>query len=622
MSRRPWLSFGVFVPMLAALLLVIAVSCGGGATSTAAPQPESVAPAAEPAAEPEAAVEATDTEKVGAAEVRVSPTATPVPVPEAEVAAEPEVVTTGAEPYGTLNTAFPVMPAYVVHPRVYGSGGGHLRVAHENLFRRDSENIYRGLMVKEWSVASDNRTWTFELHKGIQFHDGWGELTPEDVIWSVRELGADDGGCGCAQTQDIFDNPDGYWIALDNYTLELDTVTPAPDILSYINYPSGNSGYIISKKQWDTLRETLTEDEASSQLVGTGPFKRDEIRLGEVWSFKAVQDHWRKTPEFAELRLLDIPEESTALANFLTGKIDTWTAAPDSLPKVAALETTKFMSLKGAQELVYYIWQNGYSFTGTDKQWSGYDPDLAWIASDIEIGSEGWERARKVREAIGLAIDREKIVDELLKGEGEPGTIYGWATYQSLWQEGWEWPYDPERSKQLLKEAGYEDGFDVTISNAGSTGLSIAEAACESTADMLQDVGINAIYKNVPNSVLYPAFKDRTQFGITCQAFSSGWNPLKLYRLSYSPDLLWGVGWDHPEFTKLMDEANQIMDYDKYWEKMQGLGQWMRDNALGIGIYSANQVFPLGPKLDSWVDHLSFGAATAPNAFEYAIHRK
>ena len=271
MSGRPWLSFGFIVPMLAALLLVIAVSCGGAATPTTAPQPESVAPEAEPAAEPEAVVETTATEKVGAAEVQVSPTATPVPAPEAAPDDEADdAMDVGAEPYGTLNVSFPVMPAYVVHPRIYGSGGGHLRVAHENLFRRDHENIYRGLMVKDWSVASDNRTWTFELHKGIQFHDGWGELTPEDVIWSVRELGADDGGCGCAQIQDIFDNPDGYWIALDNYTLELDTVTPAPDILSYLNYPSGNAGYIISKKQWDTLRETLTEDEASSQLVGTG----------------------------------------------------------------------------------------------------------------------------------------------------------------------------------------------------------------------------------------------------------------------------------------------------------------------------------------------------------------
>ena len=404
MSGRPWLSFGFFVPMLAALLLVIAVSCGGGATSTAAPQPESVAPAAEPAAEPEAMEETKDTGE--AAEAQVAPTATPVPVPEAEAAAEPEVVTTGAEPFGTLRTSFESMPFYGPHTRHRPTGGQPSTMpAHEGLFQLDKDSIFRGLIVDEWSVAPDDRTWTFKLHKGIQFQGGWGELTPEDVIFSIRELGADDGTCGCAQIQKIFDNPEGYFIALDNYTLEVDTGTPAPDLVSWLDWPASNSAWIFSKKHWDASSETLGVNEAIAQLVGTGPWEMEEIRLGEVWEFKAVPDHWRKTPEFAELRMLTIPEEATALANFLTGKLDIWSAAPDSLPKVAELETTKFMSQRGVGEMNLIIWQNGYTFNGTDRQWPGYDPDSPWIASDPDLESEGWERARKVREAIGLAID-------------------------------------------------------------------------------------------------------------------------------------------------------------------------------------------------------------------------
>ena len=70
---------------------------------------------------------------------------------------------------------------------------------------------------------------------------------------------------------------------------------------------------------------------------------------------------------------------------------------------------------------------------------------------------------------------------------------------------------------QLLKEAGYEDGFDIDISTAATRGTSVSKAACEAMAVMLQDVGINAIVKNVPTSILYPGYKERTQSGITCQ---------------------------------------------------------------------------------------------------------
>ena len=369
--------------------------------------------------------------------------------------------------------------------------------------------------------------------------------------------------------------------------------------------------------------ETLDEDEAATQLVGTGPWEVDEINLGEVWKFKAVPDHWRKTPEFAELHLLTIPEESTALANFLTGKIDTWSAAPDSLPRVAELETTKFMSLKGAGEMNLIIWQNGYTYNGTDKQWPGYNPDLPWIGSDPDLDSEGWERARKVREAIGLSIDRQKIVDELLGGEGEPGATYGWQPFRSQWPDGWEWPYDPERAKQLLTEAGYEDGFDIDISTAATRSGSISQSACEAMADMLQDVGINAIIKNVPVTELYDAYKARTQQGITCQHINTfGGEPVDLHRLSYSPELLWGVGWDHPWFTERMRKASETFDFEERWAIQVEMGQWMRDNGMGIGVYSQNQVFPLGPQLDGWGDHLSMGYAQVLTAFEYAPHRQ
>ena len=71
--------------------------------------------------------------------------------------------------------------------------------------------------------------------------------------------------------------------------------------------------------------------------------------------------------------------------------------------------------------------------------------------------------------------------------------------------------------------------------------------------------------------------------------------------------MLWGVGWDHPWFTEPIYKASATFGYDERWAIQLDMGQWKRDNAMGIGIWGVNTVFPLGPKLDSWEEHLSKG---------------
>ena len=597
MSRRPWLSFGFFVPMLAALLLVIAVSCGGGATSTAAPQPESVAPAAEPTA----------------------PTATPVPV--AVAADEPEVVTTGAEPYGTLNSSFVRLGVFSTHPR--WTAGGNQSLArlptHESLFRMDIDSQFQGLMVEDWSIAPDNRTWTFKLHKGINFSGGWGEVTPEDIIYSLREFGAEGNSCGCDQTQAMFNNPDGYFVGLDNYTLELDTVVPTWDLLSWMNQPNCCSAHVMSKKQWFKLLETETQDEAIQHLVGTGPFELTEARTGEFWTFKAVPDHWRKVPEFAELKFLDIPEEATSLANFLTGKIDIWRASPDSLAVVGGEADTKFMSQGGAGELSLNIWGNFYEYVGTDEE--RYFPDKPWVSSNPDLDSPEWENARKVRQAIGLAIDRDKLVEGILGGEGEPGSMVGWQAFKSQWPAGFAWEYDVERAKQLLKEAGYEDGFDIQLT-AADTGSPTVVIACDAIGDMLADINLNVTMRRIGLGALYDEYKARSVDGLTCHSLPSFMEPIALHKIIYDPTVLWGMGFDHPWYTERLTTAFTTFDRDERWELQLEMAAFIRENAFDIGVYGSNNVYPLGPKLDSWEEHLSMGDPRQISNLEFAIHRR
>ena len=423
MSRRPWLNFGFFLPLLVALALVVGVACGGAADPTATAEPTAM-----------------------------EETAVPTPEPEAAETPEPTAMEEG--PTGTLNIARPRLGPYSGHTRYWsGSGGGIGTVAelHEGLFRLNRETQYEKIMAEDWSLEGD-LVWTFKLKEGIPFHldsegQDWGTVTAEDVVYAITEMVADDSACSCTHAQSIFVNPEGSFEALDEYTIELNTGTPNWEVLDWLMTPG--SGHVFSRAQWESLVESGTdEDEAVGQLVGTGPFTLAETELG-LWTLNAVEGHYRKTPEFAELRFREIPEEATALASFQTGGIDTWSAALDSLPTLAQDADTKFMSVPAAAELFLIIFQNGYTYVNdpdiapgdnpytrddpdtadvenVESDWQGYNANLPWVASDPEVDSAGWERARKVREAISIAIDREKLVEELLYGEGHPSSVYGW----------------------------------------------------------------------------------------------------------------------------------------------------------------------------------------------------
>ena len=86
--------------------------------------------------------------------------------------------------------------------------------------------------------------------------------------------------------------------------------------------------------------------------------------------------------------------------------------------------------------------------------------------------------------------------------------------------------------------------------------------------------------------------------------------------------MLWGVGWDHPWFTAKMKEAYETPDYDARWALQFEMGDWLRDNALAMAVYSLDQIFPLGPQVDPWQEHLSMGEAQSISGLEYAPHRQ
>ena len=627
MFRRPWLSLGFFVPMLVALLLVVAVSCGDSATSTTAPQ-ATAAPAA--TAVPAAAT------NVPAAAATAAPIPTPLPMATSVpvVAAAPAAL----KPFGTLDFADKEIGVYQGWPGETGFPQWSVMVAtaFEGLFSQDVNGDFYGRLAVDWSVSPDLRVWTIKLRKGVQFHAGWGEVTAEDFIWSANELAVEGskGGHGVPMRR-IYQDPTGYLISLDDYTIELDTGKPYWDVLVTASTPGTDGVFVVSKKQALELEASVGDRidvNAQGLLVGTGPWEKVETRTGEFWKFKAVEDHYDKTPFFAELVIHEIPEESTRIANFQVGKVDLFAVAPDSTGPLAEIEGTKFMSQEKVGQSILNIHGQYYWHAGTDKEKPGYNPDLPYVSSNPDTSSPEWAQAVKVRKAMGLAIDRDLIVEELLGGEGGPISMHGWMGHDAQAEPNWVWEYDLETAKRLLKEAGYEDGFEVTLTPAIRGGPAEVEA-CEAIGDMWADIGITARIQQVPYIAVREAAYGRTESGITCHSTAPFMEPLILQQYMWFPDVGWTDGLSHQFLTSatgapdepnpgIFERAFNEADTEKRWDLQRELGNWLWDNALDIGLYYFNNTYALGPEVDSWAEHLNRGDPRRISALEWAPHRQ
>jgi peptide/nickel transport system substrate-binding protein len=586
-------------------LFAIAVSCGGAAEPTA--ESGALAPTAAATVPP-------------ATTAPASPAATPVAQAQPTNTPAASGMMAG-EPEGTLNVGYKELGLFGTSPKLtpgqvmlfVGSTVG------EQLLYRDADGNYLPKLVKEWSVSDDNLVWTMKLQEGVQFHHGYGEMTADDVIWTMQDYGAEGSiSPRASHLRRLWNNPEGWVQAVDDYTIELHTGETHFDMLLWMSVPY--AGNIVSKKQVDELGE----EAASSQGAGTGPWEIVEVRPQEFWKMRAVEEHWRKTPNFAELILHEITEESTRLANFQTGNLDVFNVVGlDSLPTVQAMPDVKFMRVEDGATEHLGIFGAFYVGIDTEDQRPGYDPSLPWVSGNPDPTSEEWANATKVRQAMAISIDRQLIVDELLHGEGKPLALWGWESQlDRLPPEYRQWEYDPEKAASLLEEAGYPGGgFEITLTPS-IRGVPAEVEACEAVATMWEAIGIEVKVQKIPYASLAPKIRTRDYQGANCHGTGGRSDPLSLLLALTTLHASFSVGFEHPYMEERIAKALHIVDTDERYEIMVDVAKFTYDNVVEMGLYSVNQIWPLGPRIDPWQEHFEYGDKRVLSGLEFAPHRQ
>ena len=273
-------------------------------------------------------------------------------------------------------------------------------------------------------------------------------MTAEDVKFTVEQNLKPDSQGGSApffRTHlDRIETPDKHTVVMHFKNRVWEVPSNFTQFVGYQN--------ITSKK----YIESVGEDKAALHPIGTGPFRHVEGKQGDYHRFEAIANHWRKTPAFKELVIRRIPDPATRLAGLRSGEIDIGNVFGDYLDQAKKAGLRIHEAPNAACHWVVLQGQ-----TTPDRE--DYCPACPWAGDPGDPKS--LENARKVRLALNLAVNKKTIISALWKGLGSDAPfMYWYLPFHKGFKTDWKVPpYDPERAKKLLAEAGHAGGFEVRM---------------------------------------------------------------------------------------------------------------------------------------------------------------
>jgi peptide/nickel transport system substrate-binding protein len=497
-------------------------------------------------------------------------------------------------PSGTLTVAVATFGNERWLPHLYvGAEDVVLKPMYENLLTRDPKTGDLAPMLAErWKVADNGRTWTFYLRKGVQFHDGRGELTAEDVRFTFATLAKDGSANSLAPEFRLIKS-----MEVENpYTLTVRFEKPFVAFGNKVNQGLFASVAFIQSKRH---MESAKDDGAERHPIATGPWKFVEHVRGDRIVYEAVENHWRATPHFKRLVFLKVPEPSTRMAMLRAGSVDVIEIGgeyADELKKVGVRTL-----LMPNVSWVYIILGGQWPTKAT------YDPKVPWAQADAE-------RARKVRVALNLAVDKQAIMQRVLGGLGT--ALGSWLMYPA---DPWAsdalkkpYPYDPAKAKALLAEAGYPNGFDVTMNLTAWPGRGFLPDVGEAVATYWEKIGIRVKRRPVDRAVFASDFRARAYSGVALAYASPLVAPEPwevLYRAGYTKAALC-LFVEHPKLDEYIDRLAVQPSYQERVRIMRDeMGPWLTEYVPGVAIGSAHAIVGLGPKVGDWpviAGHMGF----------------
>lgn len=442
---------------------------------------------------------------------------------------------------------------------------------------------YIPALATKWESTPDYKEWTFHLRKGVQFHGGYGEFTSQDVVHAHSLLIRKDSTATLRP----------FWATVEEVRpVDKHTVTfrfknsAMPSSMMFAASRSGDLR-MTSKAQWD--KEGI--EGLDKQPAGTGPFQYAGRKSGLNILYKRSDKHWSgNLPEYEELEFRIAREEATRLALLLSGDVHI-ADLPRELHKDALAK-----GLKRFQSSLPVDWV------------SIYMGGQFYITGDKDFKAEVPWTKKKVREALNIAINRKELLNTVFAGRASMAYVSLFAPNSEGWNPKWEsrfnelYAYNPEKAKQLIKEAGYQPGqIKFTFMAFTEPGESEGPAIADALAIYWKNVGINAQVEMHDWAKIRTMYRKKVSH---CCMWPNiiGWRPSDQgVRNFYIPR---GNNHHYEDdfILKTFSELEKSIDPKRRGQLLQTIGNHLQEEFADIPLFwFRNEVFANGKVIDSWV---------------------
>ncbi len=440
------------------------------------------------------------------------------------------------------------------------------------LQRKGTEGKLVPALAERWDHP-DLLTWRFFLRKGVKFHNG-NPFNAADVKFSFERLSNPE--------VSEFTNT-GKQIAsvdiIDDYTVAIKTKEPIPWFANNMHQV-----FIMDKES----TETRDAGDIMVKPIGTGAYKLVEWVKGSYVRIEANEDYWEGAPQIKKVEIRPIKESSTRYAALASKQAEIVTGVPVELyDKIIKSKSLEIVS-RPARRSIFLALGNREG-----KPWA-----------DI-----------RVRKAMYMAINEDEIIEKIMRGHATPAAQIPDPPTIGYNAENKRLSYDPGMAKKLLKEAGYEKGFDITLTGPNDRYVQ-DEKIAEAVARYLAKVGIRAKLDVKPKSVFFP---EVTKGGL--EFYLIGWFDgtfdmgRTYFKLAHTRDDAKGYGFfngtsfSNSEIDKLLESTAAVVDPMKRKQTLMKLNKMAMDNIAWIPLHYQEDLYAIQkasglkfqPRPDRWM---------------------
>jgi peptide/nickel transport system substrate-binding protein len=490
-------------------------------------------------------------------------------IPGSLALAEPKGAITVVSSQGTMEMRKVLDP----HTAIGATPTTFKSMHFDSLVHKDDKGAFIPALATSWKIAPDWSSISFTLRKGIKFHNGEA-FAADDVKYSLERAMRDDLRFvfGSEMTRSV-ENVE----AVDDYNVRINLKHAYPALLDRcFEYLA-----IVPKD----YVESVGDDGFAAKPIGTGPFTVTKFKRDIFLDAEAVNNHYRKTPYIKTVHYKNVAEASTRLAMLKTGEADLIMLLSTHIPNVQRDKKLRI------------IWSN-----------ATYCQTMVFF--DLAHPEPSPFKDPRVRKAVSLAIDREGIAKAVGHGAATP-----WGSFLAPYHPGFDPnrkpdPYDPEKAKALMKEAGYEKGFDTTLTSHPSL-----TPRFEPMLQQFKEIGIRCKF-DVPEAGTW----SKTFVAAKFRGIGFGSGPWWVSRGHPAVALRSHItgGWSHklatPEINAAMTELEKATDEKTIAVLAKKLDDTIWDSLIRVPLWANNVAFAVRPTI---AEYPGVPGVVFPVNFEY-----